>query len=100
MPNNHSLASSVCPEFVSHKSISVHPIRVVLRLETSKMLGNEVLTRTCGSGISAARALADVSEAREKTAVSFAGPCNRALPAVSQCEREKNPRASPKRSRG
>lgn len=72
----------MCPEFVSHRFNSVRLMRVVFRLETSKMLGNEVLT--CGHGISAARVLADVSETREKAAVSLQGPAVRAFPAVSQ----------------
>lgn len=38
------------------------------------MQGNEVITKICGSGISAAGMLAmSVSEAREKTAVSLQG---------------------------
>lgn len=72
------------------------------------MLGIEVLTRICGSGISGARALAtDVSEAREKAAVSLQGSVTglcllsaRFSFPVCQCERGENPRASRKCSRG
>lgn len=50
----------------------MHLIRVVFRLETGKMQRNEVITKICGSGISAARVLAtSVSEAREKAADSL-----------------------------
>lgn len=74
MPNNRSVTSSVCPEFISHRFISVHLRRVVFRVETGKMQGNEMITKICGSGISAARVLAtSASEAQEKAADSLQG---------------------------
>ena len=64
----------MCPEFVLRRFISMHLIRVVFRLETGKMQGNEVITKICGSGISAAGVLVTSTlEAREKAAGSLQG---------------------------
>ena len=74
LPDNRSITSSVCPEFVSRRFIFVHLIRVVFKLETGKMQGNEVIRKICGSGVSAAGALArSESEARDKAAGGLQG---------------------------